>query len=192
MPVLTFPETRQSTSFSCGASATQAILYYYGHEHREDKLIAALGTNDAMGTRPGNIVKYFIDNGFWVRAGQMTVNEVKQWIDRKVPVMVVLQAWTDNPNEDYRRSLDDDHWVVAIGYTDDGLIFDDPSLLDNHGFIPYSEVEDRWHAVAQEDVMLLDHFGIAVWGQKPKFDPNRILKIESVRRVTSRWIHRNA
>jgi len=195
MPLITFPETRQSRSFDCGSTCVQSVLYYFGHEHRQDKLIEALDTSEEFGTRPGNIVKYFVSNGLQVHSGKMTIDQVKKYIDRGVPVMMVIQAWTDNPNEDYSTSLDDGHWVVAIGYDDESeggcMLFEDPSLLNNRGFIPYDELDERWHDVMQEDTMLLDHYGIAVYGQKPAFNPNKRIKIESLQaRVASRWLQR--
>jgi len=191
MPILTFPETRQATSFSCGAASVQSILYYYGHEHKEADLVEALPTNPDHGTRPGDIVSYFVEHNLYVHAAKMTIEQVKWWIDRGVPVMLDIQAWTDNPNEDWATSLDDGHWVVAIGYDDEHVIFDDPSILGNRGYIPFAELDKRWHDVEDDVKYLKDHFGIAVFGQEPCYNPDKMLKIESdqsARRVAARWM----
>lgn len=34
--LIDFPEVRQSTNYTCGVSALQALLYYYGISYRED------------------------------------------------------------------------------------------------------------------------------------------------------------
>lgn len=192
MPVLTFPETRQSQSFDCGASATQSVLYYYGIERREDLLIKELGSTPERGTPPGHIAKYILENGLSLYAGKMSIASLKRWIDKGVPVIMPIQAWPEDPNKDYALALDEGHYVCAIGYEDAQIIFDDPSLLGNRGYIPEVELDKRWHDVA-ENKWLLDHFGIAVFGRKPSFNPQKMIKIESQgQRIASRWLRKHA
>ena len=187
--ILKFPETRQAFDFDCGATAVQSVLYYYGIERRSDELIEILQSDRNEGTTPGNIVKAFIDAGFNVHAGQMTVADLRAWIDRDIPVIVTLQAWSEK-EKDYAKTLDEGHYVVAIGYDDDTVYFDDPSLLDNRGCIPIAELDERWHDI-DRNKWLLEHFGIAVFGRKPEYNPNKIIKIESLQqRVARRWAAR--
>lgn len=186
MPALVFPETRQSTGFSCGAAATQSVLYYYGMSHREDDIIQHLPSDPDKGTPPANIVRYLTDSGLSVQAGTMTLQDVKNWIDQGVPVMAVIQAWTEDPNENWATSIDDGHWVVVMGYDDEMgvVILDDPSLLDNRGFIPYDEFEIRWHDA--DSTRLYLHYGVAAYGKKPLFDPGKMIKVESMRQALDR------
>lgn len=183
MPVLTFPETRQATVFSCGASAVQSVLYYYGIEKREDELAEFLGTSEEEGTPVEPILKFFRDCGLRVDAGVMTLDEIKGWIDQEVPVILLVQAWSDDESCDYEEALDEGHYVVAIGYEDDRIIFDDPSLLGNRGFMTFDELETRWHDIDKDDEVL-DHYGIAAWGRPPAYDPEKLLHIA---KVASRW-----
>ena len=78
--------------------------------------------------------------------------------------------------------------MVAIGYQDGSIIFEDPSLLSNRGHITESELDQRWHDLAGNG-MYLDHFGITSFGV-PKYNPKRILSIQASR-VASRWLSRN-
>lgn len=183
MPILDFPPTRQATIVSCGAVAVQGVLYYYGVEKREDELNEALGTTDE-GVPARAIVEYLRDCGFQVTARSMTLDQLKRSIDGKVPVILMVQAWADDAC-DYATSQDEGHYVVAIGYDDVNrrVIFEDPSLLGHRGFMTYDELEARWHEV--EDGRLYDHFGIAVSGRTPTYDPDKLMHIGS--RVAARW-----
>ena len=47
------PDVRQSTSYSCGTAALQAVLHYYGIEEREDRLDRRELARPAHARRPG-------------------------------------------------------------------------------------------------------------------------------------------
>jgi hypothetical protein len=53
----TVPDVRQSTNYSCGAAALQAVLSYYGIDKRERALMDMLKTSESTGTSPDNIVR---------------------------------------------------------------------------------------------------------------------------------------
>lgn len=188
MPILTFPDTRQATPSTCGASVTQAILYYYGIEKREDDLIKALGVTEEDGVGPGTLRRYLQEQGLRTTSGRMTVADLKRWIDRGVPVIVLLQAWPEEgTSPDYATDLEDGHYVVAIGYDAAGhILFEDPSLLSNRGYIAERDLDRRWHDGAT-DGQVLDHLGIAVWGRAPSYDPNKVFHI-AADRVAARWV----
>lgn len=186
MPILTFPETRQATVFSCGASAVQSVLYYYGIEKREDELAESLGTSEEEGVTVGPIIEFLRGCDLRVCAGEMTLDHLKSWIDAGVPVILMVQAWADG-DCDYSSALDEGHYVVAIGYDDERVIFDDPSLLGNRGFMTFDELESRWHDIDEGD-QVLDHYGVAVWGPPPAYDPEKLLHIAS--KVAVRWTRR--
>jgi len=172
---ISFPDVRQSKSFSCGASAVQAILYYYGIEIREDKLISKLNTNSEEGTNINRIEKLFKEYNLKTKSQQlMTIDDLKSYIDKNIPVIICIQAWGDK-NKDY-SSYDNGHYVIAVGYDDKNIICEDPSLNDNRGSLSYQELDKRWHDIDGKNK--LEHFGIVVFGKPPKFDPSIIKKIE--------------
>jgi hypothetical protein len=104
----------------------------------------------------------------------MTVPELKGFIDRDIPVILMLQAWVKDTAE--LSGWDNGHFSVCIGYTRDELLFADPSLYDI-GFIPADRLEARWHDL---DVGGRRYYqlGIAVYGKKPKFDLEKIEEIK--------------
>ncbi len=53
---LPLPLIRQSKSYTCGASALQSLMHYYGDEMREGQLVRLLKTNKEDGTPYGNIL----------------------------------------------------------------------------------------------------------------------------------------
>jgi hypothetical protein len=79
----------------------------------------------------------------------------------------MLQAWRNEDYElredaRYRNDWDDGHWIVAIGYDQDGVYFEDPSLAAIRGFLFYDELLVRWHDVGPR----MEHwprFGLVVW-----------------------------
>ena len=65
------------------------------------------------------------------------------------------------------------------------IIFDDPVLLDNHGYMAVEMLEKRWHDMGAKDAKL-EHFGIAVSGKKPQFKERDMIRIQA-KRVAHHW-----
>lgn len=188
MPLLPFPNNRQATSFDCGAVALQSVLYYFGVEVTEEDLVKALQTTED-GVEPGHLVEYLISHAFSAHASsEMTLKSLEHWIDRKSPVILLIQAWSKT-TEDYSRTLDYGHYVVAIGYDDHNIYFEDPLLLGHMGAIPRTDLLPRWRGLDNGHV--LNHFGIAVYGRKPAYDPNKILRIQAGK-VAAAWFARQS
>jgi hypothetical protein len=180
--ILEFPDSRQSTNFSCGAACVQAVLKYYGIEIREDILIEGMGvlpTNvEPSGVRPDIILKFFEKKGLKHSTGTMTIKEITDFIDKDIPIITPIQAWNElyeKKDVDY-SGWKDGHYVIAIGYTKDELIFDDPSLMNNRGFLSFDEFKNRWHdqdSIGKKYV----NFGMAIFGKKPIFNPKKTFRI---------------
>ena len=49
--------TRQSTEYSCGASALQSVLSYWGKDLDEEELMKLLKTTYETGTYPEDIIR---------------------------------------------------------------------------------------------------------------------------------------
>lgn len=140
--LIEFPDTRQSTDYSCGAAALQAVLYYYGTDKREDQLRKELGTTDKDGTEPNAIVRVARKHGLTAELKKNgTVDDLKKYVDKSVPVIVAFQAWGDK--KDYAKD-ENGHYGVVIGYDDRFIYIEDPSLL-NYGKIAIKDFEKRWH-----------------------------------------------
>lgn len=154
------PDVRQETSYSCGASAFQAVAEMYGVGPQDEGWYRdALGTDPEEGTSPESIRELADQLGLQTIAKQkMAVDELKLWLDRGVPVLILIQAWG---NPDGYDGTNDGHYVVAIGYTDDDLIVEDPSLRLTRGFIDWESLDKRWHD-AGADGETYDHWGMAI------------------------------
>jgi hypothetical protein len=104
----------------------------------------------------------------------MTIEELKAYIDKDNPVILMIQAWVKNETE--FKGWSNGHFSVCIGYTSDELLFADPSLYDI-GYIPIDKLLERWHDLDVGDKKYYQ-LGIAVYGKKPKFDLERIEEIK--------------
>lgn len=144
------PDVRQSTFYSCGAAALQAVLHYWGIDVREGDLMTALRSDPERGTHPDAIVRVALKFGLKAELREtLTVADLEESLRRGVPPIVDIQAWTqsDLKSPDFRWADDweDGHYVVLIGIEGDDLVFEDPSLLGTRGFIPRTEFLSRWH-----------------------------------------------
>jgi ABC-type bacteriocin/lantibiotic exporter with double-glycine peptidase domain len=159
---LYFPDILQNTCYNCGVVCVQAVLAYYGIEYTEPKLEKLLRTDKKWGTSIGPIIKFFRYKEFKVDYGSFTIQMVKEFIHRKIPVIILIQAWGPD-GIDYKHTNQYGHYVVVSGYNDKGLTIEDPAIF-GRGFISYRHLKERWHA---EDIHPVSNFGIAVWGQTP-------------------------
>lgn len=185
MPTIVFPDVRQSAAFDCGAAAVQGVLHYYGEVHDEADIVQALGTTPEDGTQVGRIAGYLVEQGFSILAGRMSIRDLEGWVDLKVPVILDIQAWAEVDNVDYTKSVEYGHYVVCVGYDADFIYLEDPGLLGNLGRLSRPQLEARWHGLREGT--LLEHFGIAVYGRKPQYDPHEIRTIQA-RRVANAWL----
>jgi uncharacterized protein len=142
------PDVRQSTSFSCGAAALQAVLHYYGVEEREDGLMKQLGTNAEEGTHPADILRVAKANGLRaaLREG-LGLEDLRAALDRGIPVITAIQAWKDEggPAIAWADRWEDGHYVIVLGLDAASVYVEDPSLLGCRGIIPRKEFLERWH-----------------------------------------------
>ncbi len=164
--LLEFPELRQTFDYDCGAKALQSVLAYYGIEAREDKIMNEANTTKE-GTSIDDLVKTARKYGLKARSRKMTVRDVKKFIDKGVPVILVLQAWTENKAVNWENDWEDGHYVVAIGYDDEKVIFEDPSSFERV-YLTYDELKKRWHDLDADGKKYINH-GIAFYGKKAKF-----------------------
>jgi predicted double-glycine peptidase len=173
---LVFPDVRQATEYTCGASVVQAVLFYYGIESREDKISEKTKT-DKTGTNVNDIINTLNSYNLKTDARSMFVQDLKNYIDKSIPVIIAIQAWSKNKKIDYAKTYDEGHYVVVIGYDENNIIFEDPSILNNKAYLSYKELEERWHDKTNKKEKL-EHFGIAVYGKAPNFNINKFKHID--------------
>ncbi len=142
------PDVRQSTDYSCGASALQAVLHYYGFEAREDTLMKACKTTSRYGTQPAGIVRAAKEKGFTAKIREgLSLDDLAAALQRGIPVIADIQAWVDKPKpgSSWLKRWEDGHYVIVIGMDDTHIYVEDPSLLGCRGRIPRAEFIERWH-----------------------------------------------
>lgn len=144
---VTLPDVKQETSYSCGAAAVSAICRAFGVGPVEEEYYReALQTDPEIGTDE-NIIRDFFD-----RAGLSTTvmegtsdDQLKAWLDTCSPVLMLIQAWGTEPTDYANPRSDNGHYVIAIGYTDEDLIVEDPALENSRGYIAWTDLAARWH-----------------------------------------------
>lgn len=168
---LYFPDILQNSNYSCGDACVQAVLAYYGIEYTEYRLEKILKTDEDCGTSIKPILSFFRKRKFRLRHGTFTVDDLRKFIDREIPIIILIQAWGPK-GTDYKRTNRFGHYVVVSGYNKKGLIIEDPAIF-GRGFISYAQLKKRWHA---DDEGKVYRWGLAVWGKK-RYDYSRLYKI---------------
>lgn len=170
------PLSRQATDYTCGASALQSVLGYYGENVREAALAKQLRSNYEAGTRYQDIARIAKKRGYSVSIiRNAKLENLKALLDKGIPAICLIQAWPER-HVNYKDDWDDGHYVVAIGYDENNVYFMDPCTLGNYTFIPTSEFLDRWHDRTTGERLV--HFIMTVTKPKPAFDPEAIVKME--------------
>lgn len=171
------PFIRQATNFTCGVAALQSIFYYYGDEFNESKLAAQLKPDPDAGTNYSNIAHLARELGYKVKIYKnMNLATLKMLLDAKTPVLVLIQAWTDQKNVDWENDWIDGHDVVAIGYDNENIYFMDPSMIGNFAFIPIPELLTRWHD--EERGIKYYNFGMTITKPKVTYNHEAVLYME--------------
>ncbi len=154
------PMTRQATEYTCGASALQSLLGFYGEDINEGDLAKLLKTDDKEGTDYNEIVALAKSKGYQVKVFKnMSLSDLKKQLDKKMPVLCLIQAWATK-KVDYATDWEDGHYVVAIGYDKNRIIFMDPSTLGNYTYIKTKDFLKRWHDKNSKES--LNHFGLTI------------------------------
>jgi ABC-type bacteriocin/lantibiotic exporter with double-glycine peptidase domain len=180
---LDFPELRQIYNYDCGVTAMQQVLIYYGIEKREDELIKLLDTKKTTiiehGTKLSKMIevfKYFALDAEIVR--NSSIKEVKKLIDDGIPPIILMQAWRDYSvgNLDWEKDYSDGHYVVAIGYNDNCIFFEDPASV-TRTYLSFDEFEKRWHDVDDNNKTKNNHVMVVVKGEK-KYNSKLIVHMD--------------
>jgi ABC-type bacteriocin/lantibiotic exporter with double-glycine peptidase domain len=176
MKIANFPEFIQASDYDCGAMAMQAVLAYYGFDVGERKILKIVGTTRRHGTHVKGIERAAKKFGLKFRSRKMTVDQIKKYIDRKIPVIALLQAWTRRKGIKWEKDWRDGHYVVVIGYNTKKFYFEDPATI-LRTYLTFSEFEKRWHDVDTDGKKYVHH-GIAIYGKKPQYDLRKSIHMD--------------
>jgi uncharacterized protein len=148
-------QTRQTTEYSCGASALQAVMSYWGKDVDEEDLMRLLGTTPEEGTYPEEIVRVARSQGFEAELkDHLTLEEVARATARGEPVIVLGQVWRSQKPADQpmTEEWDSGHWFIVLSVDQDYVYFEDPYVRMGKGFLPRQIFEDLWHNVMGGDL----------------------------------------
>ena len=164
---IALPFIRQPDDYSCGAGAAMSVA---GGSNTGPSTIdafkAAMGTNPQSGTYYREVARYLNELRFdaTIRIG-MTRRGLTNLIDKRIPVILSMQAWAKDPsvyqNADHQA---DGHYIVAIGYDDDDCFyFMDPSIDARPGYLSWKDLDRRWQEnEGTEGIEFYRHLGIIV------------------------------
>lgn len=154
--IIKIPLCRQATNYTCGPAALQSILGYYNCEYQEDVLSKELHCVNPTGTDFRWILRFCNTHHFVASFYEnIALSTVLTYIDQNIPVLLLIQCWTNSPNQfpSYSTNIhDSNHYVVACGYTNTSVIFMDPSTLGHYTYLRKDELMNRWH--------LQDEYGV--------------------------------
>lgn len=166
-------DTRQSTEYSCGASALQAVLSYWGKELDEKELMELLHTTPETGTYPEDIVRTAKELGFEADVREnLTIEDLEKSTKKGIPVIVLGQAWRsrDEAKNAVAEDWEDGHYAVILAVDKDYVYFEDPFVRMGKGFVPRQTFEELWHNIGGKtpaDATKQMHLGIFIRGKKP-------------------------
>ena len=157
------PDAPQETNYTCGAAALRAICHYYGVGPSDERVIAKdMSVDPRVGANPNQIIEAAQKYGLIHQVGQpMLINDLIRRIDLHRPTMCMLQAY-GRQRLHYENDWKDGHWVVAVGYDKCGVYFEDPSQTLPRGYLPYPELQARWHDTGRRGKHLL-YYGVSLW-----------------------------
>lgn len=167
MKLLNFPEERQTYTYDCWAKATQSVLNYYWIDVRENIIMKTAWTTKD-GTPIAWIEKVAHKNWLKTTIEHMNITKIKDYVDKKIPVIVVLQARSNKNHPDRKNDWSDWHYVVVIWYDKTKLYFEDPASI-YRTYLFNQEFKDRRHDKDINNRPYI-HYGIAVYGKKPKYN----------------------
>jgi len=170
-PLLT--STRQSTEYSCGASALQAVLSYWGKDVEEQELMQRLNTSPETGTYVGDIVRVARELGFNAEVQEnLTLPDLHAALTKGMPVIVCGQAWRSRENSDKSAQEDweDDHYFVVLGMDNKYVYYQDPFAKRASAFVSHRLFEESWHnvrGITSADKKKQVHLGVFISGDTP-------------------------
>lgn len=172
--LLSFPHAIQTYEHDCGAAVLQGVLLYYGVEIRKQQIYKHAKTNKVVGTLIRGMLSTIKRHGLDYDSRSMTLDELKAYLDKKIPVILFMEGGTEGP-KDLFKDFGDSHWVVAIGYDETKVYLEDPYSY-NRVYLTHAELLKHWHG--KELFKEYVRHGIAVVGKKPMYDPDKVIHLD--------------
>ena len=170
--------SRQSTEYTCGPSALQAVLRYWGKDVQEDEIARLAATTSEVGTFPEDLARSARALGFKAEVKEgLTLDEVQAFTAAGHPMIALAQVWlsaSSTGGKSVEEEWDSGHYIVILGVDKDYVYFQDPYVLMSKAFMSRRVFEAHWHQAMGGDLKKqpkLMHLGIFVRGRKPAKAP---------------------
>jgi uncharacterized protein len=159
------PAVSQLEDYTCGPAALLAVCGYFGVGPASERELEQVMGIDRTGSDPEHLVRAARRYGLRIEEWpcDMPRSALEGCLRKGRPVIIMLQAWAEPRPRSYRRVWRHGHWVVAIGFDDDGVYFEDPALPRARGFLSFAELDERWHDVAPPGRTRVHRYGVAMW-----------------------------
>jgi ABC-type bacteriocin/lantibiotic exporter with double-glycine peptidase domain len=165
-----YPEIQQVYDFDCGAASLRTLMSYYGNEIREGEIIEIAKTNSDFGTKVEGLKAVADKVGMKYEMGSLTIQKLKALIASGIPVQVLIQAWSGEDNFEYGFDFNNGHYVVAVGFDEDGKIYFEDPWATSRVWMSEEEFEKRWTAKFQgPNEKEIYHFGFYFPDAVPQF-----------------------
>ncbi|HKE47291.1 MAG TPA: C39 family peptidase [Rhodanobacteraceae bacterium] len=162
--------TRQTTEYSCGASALQSVLAYWGNDVDEDELMRLMGTTEEEGTYPEKIAQAARALGFEAEVKQgLSLDEVQALTADGDPMIALAQVWRGSQSGKLGEDFNAGHYISVLGVDADNVYFQDPYVRNCKAFVPRGMFEASWQHVMGNDRKRnpkLEHLGIVIRGKQ--------------------------
>jgi predicted double-glycine peptidase len=175
MKMLDFPELKQICDYDCGTCALESVFIYYGGDVFEKDIMKIAGTIPKKGTSLKGMLKAINHFGFKGESKKLNIEELKKYIEKKIPVILRLQAWSQHENTEWSKNWDDGHYVVVIGYDSEKFYFEDPWVA-TRTYLKFGELLERWHDIDVDGNECIN-CGIVITGKK-KYKSNTVVHME--------------
>jgi ABC-type bacteriocin/lantibiotic exporter with double-glycine peptidase domain len=126
------PFVKQDSQF-CGPASLASVMTFHGISEDQKTVGAAVYSEKLQGALITDLERYARQKGFETKSGRGTMEELKAEIDRKRPVIVLVDLgfWV----------VSKPHYLVVIGYDDEGFTAHD-------GYTPQNRYSyDRFGAI---------------------------------------------
>lgn len=163
------PIVRQATNHSCGAAVLASLLYYWNvFNGKESDLYALLKTSSETGTHPKKIVEVARQFGLSARYQEnVTLQDLRSAIQQHETIILDTQAWCDKNDIcaklPWKDRWDDGHYMVLIALDEHYTYVMDPVIPTSYGYIPISELIERWHDYEEQDGKVWKNYQLAIF-----------------------------
>ncbi|MBI2094612.1 MAG: C39 family peptidase [Candidatus Omnitrophica bacterium] len=134
------PPVAQS-AYQCGPASLASVIRYWGEEVSAGEITKALYRPGARGILNFELARYARERGFWTETREPDEGELKTWVRKKIPPIVMLHTgflWF----EKY-------HIVVLKGFSDGSWVFYANTGEAETRAIDYAEFGKKWRAAGR-------------------------------------------